>query len=305
MPTPEAKWQLLRKCKAALKAVGVTPYDLVTDGKGRKGMTDTLLAAIATQKDTIRNGQRPANNTPDLLLALGLCQEGFDQPELSRAILLAPRGQIRVTIQMLGRLLRYWPKKTDVEFNIILPVEPEAAKMEAVLKIIFASMFVDWQFRRIDMLPKGKGRQPAQRAADIISDPEVSSKITETLINSAINNDGKFSDDELVEEVFVEVPELASMTPDERVEGKKLLSKFFRHLHDADEVPLDPELLKMRDKSPIGGLIEYYVSRCSAGRGTRTLRDLRVALGKLPPMSVEYVKERLLDLHRRIAAGRV
>jgi hypothetical protein len=261
------------------------------------------LEAIAVQKTALENGKRPPNNTPDLLLALGLCQEGFDQPELSRAILLAPRGQVRVTIQMLGRLLRYWPGKTDVEFNIVLPVEPEAAKMAAVLKIIFASMFVDWQLRRVDMLPKGRRRRLAQRVADVISDPEVSSKITAVFVDGAINHDGTLNDDELCDEVCAEVPELVALSKNERAEGKKLLKNFFRRLHDADSVPLDPELRKVRDKSPIGGLIEYYVSRCSAGRKTTTLRDLRLALGRQRPLSVEYIKERLIDLHRRIEAG--
>ena len=301
MPTPEAKWKLLGQCKSALKKLGVTPYDLVTDdekyGKSgkREAVTTALLDAIEKQKDAIKHGKRPPNTTPDLLLALGLCQEGFDMPELSRAILLAPRGQIRQTIQMLGRLLRYWPGKTDVEFNIILPVEPEAVKLEKVLKIIFASMFVDWQFRRTEWLPNGKKKASAQVASDRLADPETSEQIASKLVTNAVNHDGSLSEEDLVDEVFASIPELSTMKPDEQGEGKKLLSKFFRQLHDADDVPLDPELRKVSEKSPIGGLISYYVSKCSAGQGTTTLRDLRLALGRLVPLSVEFIDQKIIE----------
>jgi hypothetical protein len=283
MLTREAKLDMLAKCMSGLKKLNVSVLDLVDDDDTRKGLVRDL-------RDKIKFGRA----TPDLLLALNLLQEGFDMPELSRAILLAPRGQIRVVLQMLGRLLRPFKDKTDIEFNIIIPAELAPEDMGSLLKVIFAYMCVEWQFRQADQARRSK-RRVERVVAEQIFDPEVYPNITKAAFNATLSHDGEISDEELVDEILSAVPELATFKKrDEKAAVRKTLTQLFQRFgREASDVPLDFEL----KKTTISGLVATWLAKFMVGGRQCTIRDLRLALGKRVFLTEKSILEDAAKFH--------
>jgi hypothetical protein len=278
---PVLKMQLLKQCKKAVARLKLKQGDLVTDDAGRNDRRDALMAAIAARK-----------GTPDLLWALNMFREGADWPEVSRGILLAPRGSVLDTIQMLGRLLRDWPGKDTAEFIIVLPSElngednPE--KIRDYLKIVLASMVVEWQFRRIDLLGSRKGTPlPLESVVKIIGG----------IVDESIEREGAVGEWNesfglLLDAVASENPELLDPSFKAKLHAHAsffLKQSVRRILREAKEIPFDP---KLQEETPFDA-----VRALAASFGFEDLRAFRLALGVQRQWSLPYITEKVLEFH--------
>lgn len=290
------KQALFAKCNSVLRQNNVEVCDFVTL-KGRDVRREHLFARIKEQVTAWDSGASPEHlpkGTPDLVFALNMFREGADWPEASRAILLAPRGSVVDTLQILGRLLRDWPDKKDVEFDIILPAasggEVDPGKMGDYLKIVFASLIVEWQFKRGQFSPQARTAH-AKRAKARLAEPGTMVRIVDGVTQAAIAHDGDEQVyDAVVDEVLID--ELIGEHKDVRRYAAQEVKQFFqtagarRDLYDAKSVPLDPKLVM----TPFG-LIKTWASMF----GWRELRALRVALGKRPALSIEYIRTKVIE----------
>lgn len=131
-------WTTTLRCKAAKgKAHDIRVVDMVTV-EGREERRGHLQRAI------------DSGACPDVMFALNLGKEGFDWPALVRAVVVGARASIPDVLQMLGRLLRRYPGKRQVEFTIVLPGtegEHDAEQVRAYLETIVCSMVIDWHCR--------------------------------------------------------------------------------------------------------------------------------------------------------------
>ena len=321
MPDRAAKISMLAQCMKAIgPIVGSTgPYDvhapvmnttcdLVTEeGRdGRDGRLDILTEAVRQQVRALDAGEpldRIPKSTPAMVVALNMCREGFDWPEASRAILLAPRGSVLATIQMLGRLLRDWPGKNSAEFNIVLPVGPDGkadpTAMTDYLKVIFASLVVEWQFRRLDIVQETEGRPERQMASSILSDVGLASQIMAEICKRGISHDGdEKAWDGAVADTLDEAgrQEPSLLDPAVRDTLSDCLRKFFEQtcgsmMREAKNIPLDPKLVQETQEGPFGSLRLW-----AAVLGWDDLRKLRLATGDgRRPLTIEYVDDRLMN----------
>jgi superfamily II DNA or RNA helicase len=100
--------------------------DLVTP-KGRIPRT-AWMRKVLNDKDLWTRGLNPFS----LILAMGLCQEGFDWPWLERVLVIGHRWALNVRLQILGRLLRDTPGKKSAEFLVNLPAPDDIDDPEKV-----------------------------------------------------------------------------------------------------------------------------------------------------------------------------
>jgi len=129
-------WSTTLRCKGK-KARDVRVVDMVTV-EGRDERRSLFLKAIDD------------GSCPDVMFALNLGKEGFDWPALVRAVVIGARASIPDVLQMLGRLLRKYPGKKQVEFTIVLPGvegEDDAEQVRGYLETIVCSMVIDWHCR--------------------------------------------------------------------------------------------------------------------------------------------------------------
>jgi hypothetical protein len=189
-----------------------------------------------------------------------------------------------------------------VEFNIILPVAPggsvDPEKMADYLKVIFASMVIEWQFKRIDLLGSKRQRAAARKAGAVMADLETMARIMGGVAEAAVAHEGdaKAWDaqwDQVLDEIAAEKPEL--FDPDVRAHLKMEAEHFFktagrRILREAKEIPLEPKLREELQRNGFG-VFKIWASLL----GWRDLRELRLALGDNIPLSVEYIDQKIME----------
>lgn len=260
---PSEKRALLRRCLAITKKHKLTVCDLVTDDDERDERRVALMKAIKAGKG------------PDMVLALNMFREGADWPAAQRAILLAPRGSVLDTLQILGRLLRDYPNKREAEFVVVLPsrqdgvVEP--AKVRDYLKVILASLVVDWHFRRVSLGAKRSATRKKTR--DVADGLEESLELADTVTGLLLRTDTGDGVDAALQALAAERSELRDPQERKRVAEAfaswgNTAAQLFR---DADDVPCEPDLVEGWT-----GIVKTLVATC----GYASLRDLRQALGQ-------------------------
>jgi hypothetical protein len=92
---------------------------------------DTKVKWMCDELDAGRNAFQ-------VTFAMGLCQEGFDDPTLERMVVVGPRKSMTTTVQMMGRGLR--DAKKQFEFLVNLPAPDRLADEDAVAEWITDSM---------------------------------------------------------------------------------------------------------------------------------------------------------------------
>ena len=279
----DLKGPYVEKCK---KAFGKLRYvDLVDDSD----LTVRNEKMVTLRKDI------DLGVGPDQILSLDMCKEGFNYSELSRVILMAPRSSMRDTLQMSGRTFRASHGKKYIELNIILNVESstDPGKISDYLKVMFASMVVDWAFRRTELIThlrsKGISKENSEKVADVdLSDME--DILNGTAKASIANNGDKDRTDKATHNVIKNQGKKTGntfLTSDVGSEAVRVAIDFFdqervqRMLKDADDVPMVIDL-----KKRVSGCIEMYAS----GLGFKDLEDLRIKTG-----TMEAKEERELE----------
>ncbi len=264
----------LRHKPAKGNAYDVRILDLVTP-ENREARVEELRLAI-------RNGGRQF--TPNLVLALGLCKEGFDWPEAARGICIGERRSIPEMLQMLGRFLRGFPGKEEIQFNIVLPYENlgsvSSEKARDFIKMILLSMVVSWQMRLPRLTAKQKlTATPAQirgvdRVREILGgDVEKTAKLVEALVDGAIRaGDESIDDTQFVLKAGKDAG--IEITPEDAPFVTMVLAPPFSGMNKAlrcvSDIPLDVEM----DETIAGGIRMLAMDIAGV-----TLGELRKQLG--------------------------
>ncbi|MDB2681318.1 DEAD/DEAH box helicase [Opitutales bacterium] len=119
-----------------------------TDGKKLK-VADLVWDERDSQAVTIRalrNLRKPEDL--DLIIALGMAQEGFDWPFCEHALTVGYRGSLTQVIQIIGRCTRDSPNKTHAQFTNLI-AQPNAEDDEVtfavnnMLKAITCSLLME------------------------------------------------------------------------------------------------------------------------------------------------------------------
>ena len=107
--------------------------DLVTED-GRRLRKKALLTSIGTPHE------------PDVVFCLRMGIEGYDQPSLDRAVVLGPRDSMSVMAQILGRLLRDHPGKTQVQLDLVThpDLNNTRACYERFVETLVVAILLDW-----------------------------------------------------------------------------------------------------------------------------------------------------------------
>lgn len=254
--------------------------------KGGKPLRVRMLDFVSLEgrderKDTLRAGIRAGGGkaTPDLLWALNLGKEGFDWAELERAIVIGERGSPVDVLQMMGRILRDYPGKARVEFNMVLPYEGKgAADVEQVrnyIKTILASMVVEWPLR----LPKigAAGSKAEDDAAKrvlekLASDPQIAAGIVGRVSDAVLKRGDAAADEEAI--IGAAVDAEVELDKEERkaaiAQVKALFSERTRALiRDSADLPFAVDL-----QQSAFGCVRVLAARF----GYSTLGELKAAL---------------------------
>jgi hypothetical protein len=137
--------------KVGDKLVRFRSSDLVTI-EGRDGATGRKRAHI----ESVRGAP------PEVIFALYLGLEGYDDPSLQRGLMIGARNSSVMRLQALGRLLRDVAGKTWVDFAIVVPPldDPKAARTY-LTEIVAILADMDWRIR------------PARLEYDVRTDEEL------------------------------------------------------------------------------------------------------------------------------------
>src|SRR5699024_1884036 len=84
----------------------------------------------------------------DLIIALGMAQEGFDWPYCEHALTVGYRGSLTQIVQIIGRCTRDSPNKSHAQYtNLIAPPDAEVVvvifAVNNMLKAITASLLME------------------------------------------------------------------------------------------------------------------------------------------------------------------
>lgn len=187
----------------------------------------------------IDNGKK----SPDIIWALNLCKEGFDWTEVERSIVIGARSSIPEVIQMLGRLLRDYPGKEKVEFNLVLPNDDlNYQEVKNYLKLILIVMITGWYFG---------GKPKVRKVLEPLMHGNELQTAMDELVNAALNN---------------QEPEI-SKDPDINSVLKGLFTDATRKMLDSLDINFHPEI-----KQPILGCLHVYAMQL----GYKTLGALLV-----------------------------
>lgn len=223
--------------------------------------------------------------TPSLLWALNMGKEGFDWPELQRAIVIGERASIPDVLQMLGRVLRDYPLKRTAEFNVILPYsgEVDSGLLKSYVKTVLMSMVVEWQLRMPRIRPAAKPDDERIASDLAMDDPEKAAEVIGNIVDAVVTG-GDADPDEIIRGA-IEAAELDASDEDvERV--RELFSERTKAmLRDVGDVSVN---LDAHER--VFGCIRMV--GMSFGYGT--LSELRKAMGAREAwVSEEVLRERI------------
>jgi hypothetical protein len=170
-----------------------TALDLVTDDQDRPVALARFIEGVRSQRVAGTDpgaARQLAAQTPDVIWALNMLREGSDYPALTHAILMAPRGSMLDTLQMFGRLLRDYPGKEHVQFDIVLPLgsrrrTPRADQVASYLRTMMATVLVAWQFAGLGI---DDSALPADQRAQLapLEQADAQQQIITAIVDSAI-----------------------------------------------------------------------------------------------------------------------
>lgn len=278
-----------------------TAVELIEEGDRRDVAMDRLLAGIDAQKRAMREHRDTGpemRRTPDVVWALNLLREGSDYPALARGILMAPRGAMIDTLQMLGRLLRDFPNKERVEFNIILPIEgpavaPTAEQVSKYLKYMMASLLVEWQFRGFG-LGSLRVTEEERRQLLLLERSDVQQQLASDIVDAAVRCvDAGLAPAEEAERIADDVTDrgrsMAGLSPGSRKIVKQRLKQMLvgRTVGSASDVDVfDVE-------ATLVGRLRSFVGRF----GYDDFRKLREGLNRTTTLTIEQVHAAMKRFH--------
>jgi hypothetical protein len=142
---------------------------------------------------------------PEIIFALYLGMEGYDDPSLQRGLLIGARNSSVMRLQALGRLLRDVPGKTWAEFFITIP--PLVGLLDArtyLTEIVAILADMDWRIRpaRLEYDVRSeeeRERFDMQRAmeetlGEVLKHPAIAEKDLKALVASVVR-DQKVTDE--------------------------------------------------------------------------------------------------------------
>jgi len=139
------------------KAVTLRSSDLVTI-EGRDGVSGRKRAHI---ENVVQAGAA----RPEVIFALYLGLEGYDDPTLQRGLMIGARNSSVMRLQALGRLLRDVPGKTWVDFAITVPpLDDKERARDYMTEIVGVLADMDWRIR------------PSRLEYDVRSDEELAER---------------------------------------------------------------------------------------------------------------------------------
>jgi superfamily II DNA or RNA helicase len=133
--------------------------DLVDDDPKKRGRVSEALSRPDTNKN---------RDFVDIIIALGMAQEGFDWVWCEHALTIGYRSSLTQIVQIIGRATRDAPEKTHARFTNLI-AEPDASE-EAVtdavndtLKAISASLLMEQVLApKFNFVPKNPNSQPVE-----------------------------------------------------------------------------------------------------------------------------------------------
>lgn len=269
------KLQYLAEYQKALAPFALNVVDLVTP-EGRSGRR---AAFEASQEDA------------DVVIVQNTFREGADWPMAERSLVFGPRGSLPMVIQMLGRIIRDYPGKRHVEFNIVLPesVLADTSHFETYTSAIFMVMALGWQFTVGLKIPAAM-RSPAGIKAAI-----------DTLKDASIRGTTKDAGEEArgaIENIKKVLGVQASERETEQA-ATSLLDCMKRAFHLAAEASknLTPKAREALHKAIESDPLKAAHSVYGAQWGVEEFKALRDSYVGLPEVTPEYM-DRLLILNR-------
>lgn len=277
----KGKLGVVDKCQKIINGFGFKGrhLDLVDPDNGRDENFSEFLNQITSETKSLNAGTRQIKSpTPDSVFAMNMLGEGSDWPNLRRSILTAPRSSMNEMVQLIGRLLRDCPGKDSVEFIVIFPVSNgklEAHKVKDYLKIILASMVIDWQFHRVRLYKK------SPMAAKINAENQIA--LMDEAMNVALSTSENLSNKEAARKVkpLLKKRIQDQISSDEKrivtqTEVEDAIGDFFRisaTMYDPKDVDFNVNIDSISSKS-ICGLVQSFVVKL----GWSGFRELRQAL---------------------------
>lgn len=286
-----------------LEGTAFSALELIDDGEHRDASMTALLAGIDAQKEAARRRQDVATvmaRTPDVVWALNMLREGSDYPALARGILMAPRGSMLDTLQMLGRLLRDFPGKERVELDIILPIggstaTPTAEQVSRYLKFMMASLLVEWQFRgfgldREQATEADRGELAALERADV--QQQLASDLVEAAIRHGdIGQPAEEEAERIAEDVVTRGRIATGLSPG----ANEIVKHRLRQMLRGHAVATTAGAGAFDVEETLVGRLRSFVGRF----GYADLRKLREGLGRPSHVTLEQVRVAMRAFHAR------
>lgn len=166
-----------------------------SDGKILK--VADLVYDITSERDKVVNYLSEINSSDhiDIIIALGMAQEGFDWPYCEHALTIGYRGSLTQIVQIIGRCTRDSPNKSHAQFTNLI-AQPDAEDEEVtysvnnMLKAITASLLMEqvlapnFKFKR----KVSDDEKPEPGEIQIEGFKEPSSQRVKDIIESDIND---------------------------------------------------------------------------------------------------------------------
>ena len=132
---PDTGFHLVKSVEGKILRIA----DLVDDSPGKQAKVSAALSRPETNKD---------RDYVDIIIALGMAQEGFDWVWCEHALTIGYRSSLTQIVQIIGRATRDAPAKTHARFTNLI-AEPDAAEdavtdaVNDTLKAISASLLME------------------------------------------------------------------------------------------------------------------------------------------------------------------
>jgi hypothetical protein len=140
---------------------------------------DMVVLDLVTENGRERRKEYLNSGGPlDIIIALNMCQEGFDWPKAERSIIIGERHSVPELIQMIGRLFRESPHKSNVEVFQVLPaLVRDKGKFRRdrnrYLTVIFAAMLLENVFVPQSFAIGKAGKRGSRTVAAVVPNAEV------------------------------------------------------------------------------------------------------------------------------------
>lgn len=284
-----------------------TALELIDDGRQRNESMNKLLAGVHAQKQAARERRDVGPElhwTPDVVWALNMLKEGADYPALARGILMAPRGAMIDTLQMLGRLLRDFPGKERVEFDIILPVDgpattPTAEQVSSYLRYMMATLLIEWQFGGFS--PDGSPLTDEERQElSLLERADVQQQLASDIVDAAIRiADAGLSSAEEAERIADDVITRGKSAGGLAPRARKIVKHRLRRMLIGRPVTTDAGTGEFDVEETLVGRLRSFIGRF----GYDDLRKLREGLGRSAHLTIEQVHQSMQTFMLGMAAG--